>query len=63
MSMIYVWVLVIYMTTHQHTTQSGGPTIIDNITTMEECQRVAKIVSERDGTKYARCIQVQKVKP
>lgn len=63
MSTIYVWVLLIYMQSHQYEYRGGGPVVIDNITTMEECQRVAKIATERDGTRYARCIQVQKVKP
>lgn len=62
MSTAYVWTLVFYMVTHQHTNQSGGPAVIDNISTLQECQRIAALVLERRGTYYARCIQIEKVK-
>jgi hypothetical protein len=37
---MYVWVLVIYMSGSSH---NGGPTVIDNIATREECVRVQEI--------------------
>lgn len=62
MSALYVWVLVIYM----GGTGQGGPTIIDNISTAEECDRVAKVIYQSGAYPFykgLRCIQVQKVKP
>lgn len=63
MSTFYVWTLVIYMNTSALIPQSGGPTVIDNISTQQECERVAVLLTDRSGTRYTRCIQVQKVKP
>lgn len=58
MSTIYVWVLVIYMSGGR----DGGPTMIDNISTMQECQRVSQVIRESYLIESTRCIQVQKVK-
>lgn len=58
MSTIYVWVLVIYMSGGR----DGGPTMIDNISTMQECQRVSQVIRESYLVNSTRCIQVQKVK-
>lgn len=58
MSTIYVWVLVIYMSGGR----DGGPTMIDNISTMQECQRVSQVIRESYLVDSTRCIQVQKVK-
>jgi len=59
--MIKVWVLVFYMSTGY---QSGGPAVIDNIASADECQRVAKIMNEwKSPYAIVRCIEVWKVKP
>lgn len=58
--MIYVWVLVFYTSTYQ----AGGPAVIDNIATREECMRIRPMFDDGYNTaKPARCIQVGKVKP
>ena len=57
--MQYVWVLVIYMSGNGH---NGGPTVIDNIATQEECVRVSQVVAQSNRTDSLRCIQVKKVK-
>lgn len=64
MSTIYVWTLVFYMVTGGNVMKSGGPAVVDNIASQEECQRIAALLFEREhrGTVFARCIQVQKVK-
>lgn len=57
--MIKVWVLVFYMGHHA----AGGPTVIDNIATKEECVRIQKIISYNNRkANYSKCIQVEKVK-
>lgn len=61
--MISVWILVFYMKSTNVEFRSGGPAIIDNIATQEECRRVAKVVMEADGAYYARCIEVRKINP
>ena len=54
-----VWILVFYL----HLDRSGGPAIIDNIATAEECQRVQALVMEvRRISGPGRCIEVRKVK-
>jgi len=58
MNVISVWVLVFYMGGYR----AGGASVIDNITTVAECQRVAEVLMERNRTS-ARCIEVRKVKP
>lgn len=57
MSTISVWVLVFYMS-HR---RDGGPSLIDNISTKQECQRVAEIISKDKRTDIAQCIEVRKV--
>lgn len=60
MSTVYVWVLVVYVATSGYNTSSGGPMLIDNISTKEECERVQKILDSRDRVQYTHCIEVQK---
>lgn len=57
--MIAVWVLVFYM----DGSNAGGPSIIDNITSQQECLRVGKSLPDlgRDGIRY-HCIEVWKKK-
>lgn len=56
---MYVWILVFYMSGSSH---NGGPAVIDNIATMEECVRVQKIVLDSRRADSARCIEIRKVK-
>jgi len=58
MSTLSVWVLVFYM----GTIQQGGPSVIDNISTEQECQRIAELLPEIRFTVF-RCIEVRKAKP
>lgn len=58
--MTYVWVLVIYMSGYN----AGGPAVIDNIATKDECARVQEILMAHNAVGAntgARCIQVGKV--
>ena len=55
---MYVWVLVFYM----GSSYNGGPAVIDNIATKEECVRVQQIVLRAKRIDDARCIEVKKVK-
>lgn len=57
--MIYVWVIVFYVS-HP---QAGGPAVIDNIATRDECMRIRPMFDDDRTGKPARCIQVGKVKP
>lgn len=57
--MIYVWVLVFYTSA----SQAGGPAVIDNIATRDECMRIRPMFDDDRTGKLARCIQVGKVKP
>jgi hypothetical protein len=57
--MQYVWVLVFYMSGSSH---NGGPAVIDNIATKEECVRVSEIVMQSRRADSARCIEVRKVR-
>ncbi len=62
MSTISVFVLVISV----GLMQPGGITVIDNIATRDECERVAKAVynaGQIPHFKGMRCIEVLKVKP
>jgi hypothetical protein len=54
-----VWVLVFYMATGF---ESGGPAVIDNIATMEECQRISTLIPTYGYSQPARCIEVRKAK-
>ena len=58
--MIYVWVLVFYVS---HGSNAGGPSVIDNIATRDECMRIRPMFDDDRTGKLARCIQVGKVKP
>lgn len=59
--MTYVWVLVFYVAGGN---QAGGPAVIDNIATKEECVRIQSVLQDDDPkVRRARCIQVGKVKP
>lgn len=59
MSTIYVWALVFYMSAYQ----AGGPAVIDNIATEQECRRVGELLPQRRGVTEFRCIEVRKAKP
>ena len=53
---ITVWVLVLYMSTYQ----TGGPAVIDNIASKEQCEI---LVNEIKATgNRAKCYVVEKVK-
>lgn len=58
--MIYVWVLVFYVSI---TSNTGGPAVIDNIATREECMRIRPMFDDDRTGRQAHCIQVGKVKP
>ena len=60
--MIKVWVLVFYMGVSGHQAKAGGPMVIDNIATKEECARVHKLLGEWSYGKGGQCIEVWKVK-
>jgi hypothetical protein len=55
-----VWVLVFYMAGYS----GGGPAVIDNIATMQECERIRTAVMEIRASQNntARCIQVRKIR-
>lgn len=57
--MQYVWVLVFYMSGSSH---NGGPAVIDNIATREECVRIQHIVLRASRIEDARCIEIRKVR-
>lgn len=61
MTTVYVWMLVLYMSGSN--ISSGGPMVVDNISTKEECLRVQKLMREAPGVRYqySRCIEVQKM--
>lgn len=64
--MIKVWILIAYM----QTGYSGGPLVVDNIATQQECVRLAANVRyiAEDTNNYlsrnipTRCVEVWKVK-
>jgi hypothetical protein len=54
--MMTVWILILYM--------GHSPTVIDNIASRAECERVKAIVAEgRYRSAISQCIEVWKVKP
>jgi hypothetical protein len=55
-----VWVLVFYMVGYY----GGGPAVIDNIATMQECERIRTAVMEIRAAQHntARCIEVRKTR-
>lgn len=57
--MQYVWVLVFFMSGSSH---NGGPAVIDNIATREECVRIQEIVLRSKRGDDARCIEIRKVR-
>lgn len=58
--MIKVWILVFYM---GNGINAGGPSVIDNIATKAECQRVASEINKGPHVSNLRCIEAWKVKP
>ena len=50
------WVLLFYMSWNN----TGGPAIIDNIATEQECVRIQQIVIARNEYRSSQCIEVQK---
>lgn len=57
-----VWVLVFYVAGFR----AGGPAVIDNISTVQECQRVLSVLEETYGRGTdirGRCIEVRKARP
>jgi hypothetical protein len=61
MSAFFVWVLVVQI----HSGSSTATTVtIDNIATLEECQRVGKVMRDNATSSSIRslCMQVKKVK-
>lgn len=55
--MITVWILIFYM----GTVSGGGPAVIDNIASKEECVRLQEIVMKLDRTRDVDCIETRKV--
>jgi hypothetical protein len=59
MTTISVWVLFVWM----YGGYGGGPTVIDNIATIQECQRVSVLIKDIYGHKAESfCLEVRKVK-
>jgi hypothetical protein len=53
-----VWVLVLYMAAFN----AGGPAVIDNISTKEECTRIQTEVLKSNRVTWAQCLEVNKMK-
>lgn len=55
---VKVWILVLYMSS----VYQGGPTVIDNISTLAECERVRAVVTKLGHTvdSATTCIEVTK---
>jgi hypothetical protein len=53
-----VWVLVFLSCGYRQC----GPAVIDNITSREECMRVANVINESYQMRVVRCIEVRKSK-
>jgi len=51
-----VWVLLIYMSWYN----TGGPVVIDNIATQQECVRIQQIVRARSEYRSSQCMEVHK---
>jgi hypothetical protein len=49
-----VWVLIFYVGSHM----GAGPAVIDNIATMQECERIRAEIKAN----VARCIEVRKTR-
>jgi hypothetical protein len=56
--MTSVWVLVLAVGIRN----GGGPTIIDNIVTKEECVRISEVLFENVRGSSSLCVEVRKVK-
>lgn len=55
--MSYVWILIVTF----HVNSGTAPMVIDNIASVEECERLKSIVySSFNETREARCFQVGK---
>ncbi len=57
MNTVSVWVLVFYISGYS----AGGPSVIDNIATLQECQRVAGLLPKNSEDR-TRCIEVLKTR-
>jgi hypothetical protein len=63
MNTIAVWILIITFGGSSSSTPRSR-FLIDNIATLEECQRLAKVIMPDPGYfEGARCVQAIKVKP
>ena len=61
MTTILVWVLIFRYDVA--TRQASDTIVIDNLPTLEECQRVQQVLTQNhEITSRSRCIQVTKVK-
>lgn len=57
--MISVWILVFWMAADK----AGGPAVIDNIASQQECVRMQALIREiREWGFSSRCIEVRKAK-
>lgn len=58
---VVVWVLVTYISS----ASGGGPMVVDNIATRENCEALAKVIEAEDVGRWTRtkCIAVRKVAP
>lgn len=57
--MTYAWILVFYVSAGN---QAGGPAVIDNIATRDECMRIRPMFDDDRTGKSARCVQIAKFK-
>lgn len=62
MKTVLVWVLYLYVNTNG--ASIGGPVVIDNIASREECRRTAAYLQYNSDYQHikALCVQVTKVK-
>lgn len=59
-----VWVLIYYLGVTSYRSEGGGPLVIDNIATKDECVRVMNELNNFESVRRrAMCIEVTKVKP
>ncbi|GEM_PF-6670305 len=54
-----VWVLVFFIGGWTH---NGGPAVVDNIASAQECEKLAQAIQDIRGEARYRCVPVAKVK-
>lgn len=54
--MTKVWILIFFLKWGN----AGGPAVIENIASKEECARVQAVIGSMDSHLHSRCIEVSK---